>query len=322
MLLLACLAVVVVGCEKGTFCKPCKPSERAKKIDWTGLSDELKKVDFGGDATINVEEAKVVLELGEEPWKIKVANWQELADKLAEINVENAAQAQHFALVHQLHAMLSERKPPKTYNFWIWGDHLGANLCPSEMPIFVFFPHEAQLEDWDTYKSCSPQTRKSPVCPNLTLYGENLERFIDSIENCPGEEMLVRLRGFASSSMISDLTEDQEEVLRSALRDNFKPEVRCEGQFGPKGGGARATEDHTDAELFNLLVAETRARHVEELLASAAKRKDIEVKVESAVWCSYADMDAARKVVDVENETYDGFEGMLNRRVEIEVVTR
>lgn len=60
VLLLASLGTVLIGCERGTFCNQCskRPAEPTK-IDWTGLSEELRKVDFGKGATIKIENAEV-----------------------------------------------------------------------------------------------------------------------------------------------------------------------------------------------------------------------------------------------------------------------
>ena len=289
------------------------------KIDWTGLSDELQKVDFGGDVTIRVENADIVLELGDNAWKIEVTNWEELADQLRKIGNENAAQVEHFALLHRLHAMLADRQSPKTYNFWLWGDSPFAEQCPRELPIFVFFPHEAQLDAWaeGVYdEPCAATHKKStPVCASLSLYEGYIRRFRNALQNCPSDVTTLRVRGFASSSVIRATTDEEKEELRKVFDGLTEPRSGCERASGPEDGPPEPNDD--DGEIFNLLVADHRASNVKEILEAADLGS---IGVERAVWCSYGDMDEARRVVDVEDGEYDGVEGMLNRRVEIRVL--
>lgn len=314
------LIVFLVGCGKGTFCRQCaEPKKPAVKIDWAGLSDELQKVDFGGDVTIRVENADIVLELGDNAWKVEVTNWSELAEQLRKIGNVNAAEVEHFALLHRLHAMLADRQAPKTYNFWLWGDHPFANQCPRELPTFVFFPHEAQLDAWmrrDYDKPCPSTHQKStPVCASLSLYEDYVRRFRNALQNCPSDVTTLRVRGFASSSVIRATTDKEKGELRKKFDGLAEPHGRCERVSGPKDGPPELNDD--DGEIFNLLVAEHRARNVKKMLEAADLGS---ISVEKAVWCSYGDMVEARRVVDRKDGEYDGVEGMLNRRVEIRVL--
>lgn len=73
--------------------------------------------------------------------------------------------------------------------------------------------------------------------------------------------------------------------------------------------------------MFNLLVAELRARKVADILKKAAKDEKVTIKADPVVWCSHKDMASERKVKDFDDGGgYKSLEGVLNRRVEIRVV--
>lgn len=331
LFLVASLGALVGGCEPGTFCSKCMKAESCKqcpppkppvKVDWTGLSEELKKVEFGGDVTINVEAAEFDLKPGEDAWKVEIANWGELTGQLQGIVTVNTAQAEHYVLVQQLNAMLADRQPPATYNYWIWSplasEKLGiptVDMCPITLPVFVFFPQEANFEAWrdGKYEDCQREPDcgtvsdeecddiAAPVCPNRTLYEGYVERFVASLANCENGVKTIRVRGFASSSTVQEPVDDPEGRLREAFRDRSVPSS-CGG-----------SPEHADQQKFNLLVAETRARNVANLLRSA----DGDINVEAEVWCSFTEMKDAREVKDQKGDEYDTFKGMLNRRAEI-----
>ena len=299
------------------------------KVDWTGLSEELKKVEFGGDVTINVEAAEFDLKPGEDAWKVEIANWGELTGQLQGIVTANAVQAEYYALVQQLNAMLADRQPPATYNYWIWSPLASpengvppVKLCPIALPVFVFFPKEADFDAWinGDYADCSPdsdcstnagkrcQDKIAPVCPNPALYHEYVAGFLNSLANCESAPKTLRVRGFASSSGLAEGREAK------GLQGPFKAfKDRAE-----KSCGEIELDNLGKSEKFNLLMAETRARNVADLLERKVPN-GLKVTVETEVWCSYGDMENARKVIDNEDGPYDGFKGMLNRRAEIVV---
>ena len=338
LFLAAILGALVGGCEQGMFCmqcgetKSCKqcPPPKPKKIDWTGLSDELQKVEWDGDVTINVEAGQLVLKPGEDAWKVEIANWDGLTGQLQEILKVNAAQTSHYALLQQLHAMLAERQPPATYNYWIWGPPASsipppAKLCPSpeqkELRIFAFFPQEARLADWrkNGYENakCEPES-PSPVCPEFGLFKDPAEGLIRALANCPGEQPSLRVRGFASSSGIK--TYNDEDIVeltrkfegRHVTESCEKAEADLDGTTLPK--------ESKNTKMFNLLVAELRARKMADILRKAAK-DDLDRDVfNPVVWCSHKDMALERKVKDFDDRGYKSLEGVLNRRVEIRVV--
>ena len=325
------LGALLGGCEPGTFCSKCMKAESCKqcpapkppvKVDWTGLSEELKKVEFGGDVTINVEAAEFDLKPGEEVWKVEIGNWGELTGQLQGIVTANTAQAEYYALVQQLNAMLADRQPPATYNYWIWGSPASeippVDLCPIALPVFLFFPQEANFEAWKNgeYADCSPESdcwtnpeekcddTAAPICPNRALYGDYVEKFVASLANCESGVKTLRVRGFASSSKVREPVSDPEK-LQTAFEIRTVPSS-CE------------RPEHTDPQKFNLLMAEARARNVANLLRSAVGHTG-DITVETEVWCRYKDMETARKVIDNEDGPYDSFKGMLNRRAEIVV---
>ena len=336
LFLAAILGALVGGCEDGMFCtqcgetKSCKqcPPPKPKKIDWTGLSDELQKVEWDGDVTINVEAGQLVLKPGEDAWKVKIDNWDGLTGQLQEVLKVNAAQTHHYALLQQLHAMLTERQPPATYNYWIWGPPASSipppvKLCPrpedQELRIFAFFPQEARLADWrkNGYENakCEPES-PSPVCPEFGLFEDPVEGLIRALANCPGEQPSLRVRGFASSSGIETLTDNelQEEFDKRHVTESCeKTEADLDGITLPK--------ESEDTTMFNLLVAELRARKVADILKKAAKDEKVTIKADPVVWCSHKDMASERKVKDFDDGGgYKSLEGVLNRRVEIRVV--
>lgn len=339
LLLAVGFGALLVACEPGTFCPQCQPSERCKrcpapkpeptKIDWTGLAEELKKVEFGGDVTINVEAAEFILKPGEDAWKVRIANWNELADELRKIENANAAQAKHYALVYQLHAMLAEREPPATYNYWIWGPppvagtapHPPLQLCPSTLPVFLFFPREAEFSSWRSgdYDCPTKSGGSNPICPNARLYDGYVDRFVRSLENCTDEVTTLRVHGFASSSGLGAIAEDDMQHLKEVFSSRFsKPPGQCDGWVPDLDADQCVTSlPNEQSQMFNLLVANSRARNVKEMLSKAAgDRVDVEVHV----WCSYCDMVKARKVNDMVGGKYDRLEGMWNRRAEIRLV--
>lgn len=314
------LGALLGGCEPGTFCSKCMKAESCKqcpppkppvKVDWTGLSKELKKVEFGGDVTINVEAAEFDLKPGEEAWKVEISNWGELTGQLQQIVTANVAQAEYYALVHQLNETLAARQPPATYNYWIWGppasENLGippVDLCPVALPVFVFFPQEANFEAWKkgVYEDCQkePDDIAAPVCPNRALYEDYVKGFVASLANCESRVTTLRVRGFASSSEIRKPVDDPKGKLRKTFENRTVPRS-CEPR------------EHTDPQKFNLLMAEARARNVANLLRSAVAN----INVEAEVWCSFGEMEESRQVIDREGGEYKTFKGMLNRRAEI-----
>ena len=339
---------LVVGCE-GAFCAQCRPAEPPEpqpppqpepvKVDWTGLSDELKRVEFDVDVTITVDAGDLVLKPGEDAWKVRITNWDGLTGELRQVLKANAAQAEHYALVHRLNAMLAKRQPPATYHYWIWGPPPAAGtppveLCPVTLPVFVFFPHEADFKAWkEAWKDgadggCAPKLDCSQeseakcaelamaVCPNRDFYGEYAKGFLTALANCEGAGKTLQVRGFASSSGLREKRRNPTELdqLKEAFRNRRVPES-CDSVTAPATEGRRASD------MFNLLVAEYRANNVAEMLVGMAKKVGVSINVESVGWCSHEEMVAARKVKDVDDDKgYDGFKGMLNRRVEIQVV--
>lgn len=336
LFLAACLAALVGGCEPGTFCSQCKKPESCKqcpspkppaKIDWTGLSEELKKVEFGGDVTINVEAAEFDVKPGEDAWKVEIANWDKLTDELRQIMTANDAQAKHYALVHQLHTMLAERQSPETYNYWIWGLPVSDNripppvkACPAlaKLRIFVFFPHEAAFKDWEKHQYAEACDSPSPVCPNLDLFEEHVDEFIDVLAKCSGDEVIkLQVRGFASSSGIN--VDDEDKVI---LKEEFGERSVKKSCVKTANYQARKSdvEENEETRMLNLLVSELRAKNVADMLKGGFSEEKVSVEIQSAVWCSHKDMAWARKVDDIVDGEYDTFTGMLNRRVEIRVV--
>lgn len=316
-LLVAGLGALFAGCEPGSFCGQCHepPAKPATKIDWNGLSEELAHLDLGKDVTIKIENAEVVLELGDNAWKVQVTNWDELAAKLREIEKVNAAEAKHFALVHRVYAMLAEREAPNVYHFWLWGDP-PSDMCPSGRRALVFFPHEAQVGAWvkgDYDPQCAATSQSStPVCPNYDLYEEYIGQLFDSLKNC-ADEVTLRVRGFASSSDLGAPTEREKE----RLWGEFTIRSPCNGEAIPDECRTPPETDDGYSRIFNVLVAEERARNIKEILSAGLGDR---LRVVTPSWVSYEDMEKARSVVDEVDGVYDGFEGMLNRRVEIEVV--
>lgn len=331
------LGALMGGCEPGTFCSKCMKAESCKqcpplkppvKVDWTGLSEELKKAEFGGDVTINVEAAEFDLKPGEEAWKVEIGNWGELTGQLQGIVTANTAQAEHYALVQQLNAMLADRQPPATYNYWIWSSPTSENsgippvdLCPIALPVFVFFPQEANFEAWrdGKYRDCQRDPDcgtvseeecddiAAPVCPNRTLYEGYVERFVASLANCESGVKTIRVRGFASSSEIQEPVDDPKRRLRDAFESRNLPSSCAEPR------------EHPDPQKFNLLMAEARARNVANLLRSAVEDA-WDINVEAEIWCSFYEMDDLRQVEDREGGEYKTFKGMLNRRAEIRII--
>ncbi len=290
-------------------------------------------MDFDVDVTVVVEPGEVVLKPGKDAWKVKIANWDGLTGELQQIVTANATQAEHYALVHWLNTMLAGRQPPATYNYWIWRPQENGSppvkLCPVALPVFVFFPPEAEFKAWirgdygdcQAKADCSAETdledkcqdSAAAVCPNRALYDEYvIEGFLTSLANCESAVKTLRVRGFASSSGLRE-RRDEDDLRRLDKAFTERDLSACEGVADSE---PRNAPSHS--QKFNLLMAEARARNVANVLSSVAGNR-VAVNVEPVVWCSYADMESARKVIDNEDGPYDGFKGMLNRRAEIVV---
>lgn len=325
--LVASLGVLIAGCGKGVFCSKCEatpaPEPPPTEIAWTGLAEELNKVDFADDLTVHVDSVKVVVEPGEDAWNIRVANWQDLVSKLGEREKRHAKQAEHYALMYRLHTMLAERQPPVTRNYWIWSPTPPLGQCPVDLPVFVFFPEEAQFDDWRKghYHSCPPQSgcpeeserwceeKSAPVCPNRDFYDDYVDRYLGYLEKCEGGRKTLRVRGFASSSGISPSQKGLQELQRAFERRSV-----------PSSCGEIASPAVADpSEMFNLLVSDRRAHNVLEMLTAVAQDRGVSIGGEVATWCSYGDM-AKERVDDGKWGPYDSSTGMFNRRAKITVV--
>lgn len=323
--LVAILGVLTAGCGKGVFCGKCGPPKPPPtEIVWDGLAEELEEVNFG-NVTVNVKSATVAVEPGEDGWKIQVTNWQELVAELRKTEAWRAKQVEHYALMHRLHTMLAEQKPPVTQNFWLLGSTGSTPVlgqCPADLSVFVVFSREAQFEDWSAnyYNGCPPvkcpeesdrscEEIGAPVCPNRAMYEEQIGSYLANLGKCEGGQRTLRVRGFASSSGIS----------RKLDAEEFQ---RMQGDFGKLGASCdNVAIDplQADTQMFNLLVSSIRAHNVAELLR--AMGEDRGITIEEEPWCSYERMKSEPpRIIDNKGGTYDSLAGMWNRRAEIRVV--
>ena len=323
--LVAILGVSTAGCGEGVFCGKCGPPKPPPtEIVWDGLAEELKEVDFDIDMTVNVESATVAVDPGEDGLKIQVTNWQKLVSELRKTETWRAKQVEHYALMHRLHAMLARQKPPVTQNYWLLGSSGSTPVpaqCPADLSVFVVFSREAQFEDWkkgNYYDGCPPvkcpeepdrscEEIVAPVCPNRTMYEEQIGSYLANLEKCESGQRTLRVRGFASSSGIS----------RKLDAGEFQ---KMQGDFERLAACDKVAIDplRADTQMFNLLVSSIRAHNVAELLRTMGGDRGITIEEEP--WCSYEKMRSEPpRILDNRGGAYDSVAGMWNRRAQIRV---
>ena len=323
--LVAILGVLTAGCAEGVFCGKCGPPKPPPtEIVWDGLAEELEEVNFG-NVTVNVKSATVAVEPGEDGWKVQVTNWQELVAELRKTEAWRAKQVEHYALMHRLHAMLAQQKPPVTQNFWLLGSSGSTPVlaqCPADLSVFVVFSREAQFEDWkdNYYDGCPPTTCPeesdlscdeiaAPVCPNRAMYKDQIRSYLANVAKCEGSQRTLRVRGFASSSGISRKLDAAE---RQKMQDEFKERAASCDE-------AAVDPLRADTQMFNLLVSNIRAHNVAEWLRTVGE--DHGITIEQEPWCSYEKMKSEPpRVMDNKGGAYDSLAGMWNRRAQIRVV--
>ena len=321
----AVVGVLLVGCDGIKFCGRCERPEPPPKtikfeVNWAELGEALKNIPIAGDRkTIKVEPVNMTLTLkGLEGTKTvaAVANWEELIAAVLAAGGQQpcpvcpecpkcTAQSESGGIHHSINLSTFEFRfaPP-----WFNADQR------SLFTSYVVFPAEARLEEWlrDPDESCESASPSAAVCPDRGFHQEVTGPFLDALAQCATEDKKVTLRtvGFASSSGVS-----YSKTVRDALEREYGQHIEeikdhCDG--GPRADNPNVSD------MFNLLVANRRARNAAEMLRGLTSNEKFDI--EHKPWCSHGAMVEQRHHKDRSKGKYDDARGLMNRRAEVRLV--
>ena len=178
---------------------------------------------------------------------------------------------------------------------------------------YVVFPEEAKLEEWlgeEANEGCPRKDGRTPssVCPDTGFYRRAMGPFLKGLSQCATDKKVeLRTVGFASSTRLNDVEEDDEAALRR----------RYAGHLAAMAADCvdKEKERLEDISLmFNLLIANERAVNAAAMLWDIVPKEakdDFDIRAE--FWCSHASMEAKRAWDDHGDTTI----GLMNRRAEV-----
>ena len=186
----------------------------------------------------------------------------------------------------------------------------------SLLTSYVVFPEEAKLIEWvkwvnQSKKSCSGGKDASvpgSICPEQEFYKKAMAPFLEGLSRCATEKPVKLLAiGFASSTTVKKMDDTVEEQYNQHIDAIGKGQGICRGKM-------KVEEAGNPDKMFNLLIANQRAKNVAAMLNGFLSRKQKErFDIQSVPWCSHASMEAERSFQD----QGDGAKGLINRRVEV-----
>lgn len=315
-------ALALIGCDLPDPCQRCEEPEATQatepiqtpttstvklEVDWAKLSEALSKVQTGGsNQTISVEsleslEMTVPPGSNPSPPNPPPPVWNKL---IAALN----AVAKASGGTHNIrHTTLNLRFAPP----WV---KAGSD---SVVTTYVVFAEEAKIDLLEKLdKDCVELTESqaASVCPDHAFHEMVLGQFLQGLAQCAtGEDAVLHVSGFASSSRVESLGERQEQMLDETYGAHIMDVAgKCKGT--PPGGAPESQPD--DSGKFNLLVANLRAAHTEAMLNKLAARSKLDgIRIERQDWCSHGSM--APLYPDTGPNGYSTAKGLVNRRAEI-----
>ena len=298
---LTCLvaALLLAACGDAKLCRPCerKPETVKVEIDWQKLADALKDAQVpGGGTTVWTNSINVTIS-GQPGGTVTVAGWDDLVEVLGSIQTAATEQTAHMH-----HTTFAFRFAPPWFN----------SDQRSLFTSYVVFPEEAKLEEWlgdEVDEGCPRKDGRMPssVCPDTAFYAKAMGPFLKGLSRCATDKKVeLYTVGFASSTGLDDVEEDDEEALRQRYEEHLA--TIAEDCLGEK-------EELEDRSLmFNLLVANERAVNaatmLQDLIPEEAKGDFV---IKAMPWCSHANMKEQRSWDD----RGDTAIGLMNRRAEV-----
>ena len=306
-------ALLMMGCDLPDPCQRCKKPEATPptqtsttstvklEVDWAKLSKALGKIQTGGNnQTVSVESLEVTVPPGGVP--NPPPNWGGL---IAALN----AVAQAGGDTHNVsHTTLNLRFAPP----WV---NVGSG---SLLTTYVVFAEEAKIHDGfaGNYEHCGggADSLAAAVCPDHAFHKLVLGQFLEGLARCAtDEEPVLRTVGFASSSGVGPL-EDEDEDRLDAKYQAYMERVAGKCQGTPPDEAPESELDNSAK--FNLLVANLRAVHTKAMLEDLAQTSTPNrIRIEHQDWCSHGSM--APLYPDKGPNGYNTARGLVNRRAEI-----